>query len=138
MGNGAQLGLAVGRPGWTRVGRGDNLRGSLFDPFTRMWATFVVAAEGGTAGTLEVVPPWDGHRDVGGEYGQQHQRGVIDDGRGRGEGEGQEIRKYVYGNVIVDPAKYRWTRTEWQSSPAFPLLLPTSAASFTRLSITPF
>jgi len=58
--------------------------------------TELLGATDGPAGTLEVVPSGDGHRDVGGEYGQQHQRGIID-GRGRRERD-SEICKYA--NVI--------------------------------------
>ena len=50
-----------------------------------MLAEFV--ATKGTTGTLEVVPSWDGHRSMGGVYGQQHQKESID---GRGEREEDE------------------------------------------------
>jgi len=39
------------------------------DPLTRMLAEFVATGEW-AAGTLKVVTSWDGHLDVGGEYGQ--------------------------------------------------------------------
>lgn len=35
-----------------------------------------------TAGTFEMVPSWDGHWIMRGQYGQQHYTGIID---GRGE-----------------------------------------------------
>ena len=53
-----------------RVRRGDNRGIPLFYPFARMLAEFVATER--TTGTLEVVPPWKGHRSVGGIYGQQH------------------------------------------------------------------
>ena len=64
------LGLVVCRERLS-CGRSDNRRICVLDPLARTLAEFVVAGKR-TAGMFEVNPCWDGHWDVGGEYGQQH------------------------------------------------------------------